>query len=228
MFTQADSVLPDVYDPQALNRYSYCLNNPLKYEDPDGHVAVVDDILLGIAICGTVGLIGGFAIETTRQLVTYHKITDVEAICRSTAQGGVAGVTAGIIVGAAAGSLALAAGVETVTFFTVSAESVGISTMASMSTIPLVAMSDGAIEYLFGTSGDESFTDAVTNESRMVSTAFSSLGSWVPTPVGSNFGSSFIDSGYSAYECFNSEKSSDVIPDDKNLSENKKETHTIK
>ncbi|MBI5389402.1 hypothetical protein HZB01_03420 [Candidatus Woesearchaeota archaeon] len=35
-FTQPDKVIPNVYDPQALNRYSYALNNPLKYTDPDG------------------------------------------------------------------------------------------------------------------------------------------------------------------------------------------------
>ena len=29
--------MPDPFDPQSLNRYSYCLNNPLKYVDPTGH-----------------------------------------------------------------------------------------------------------------------------------------------------------------------------------------------
>ena len=36
-FVSADSIVPDIYDPRSLNRYSYCLNNPLKYEDPSGH-----------------------------------------------------------------------------------------------------------------------------------------------------------------------------------------------
>jgi len=30
-------MLPDSYNPQALNRYSYALNNPVKYTDPRGH-----------------------------------------------------------------------------------------------------------------------------------------------------------------------------------------------
>jgi hypothetical protein len=30
-------------NPQTLNRYSYCLNNPLKYTDPTGHVNVDSD-----------------------------------------------------------------------------------------------------------------------------------------------------------------------------------------
>jgi pyocin large subunit-like protein len=29
--------LPDPYDPQALNRYSYAQNNPVRYNDPSGH-----------------------------------------------------------------------------------------------------------------------------------------------------------------------------------------------
>ena len=37
MFITPDSILPDVYDPQMLNRYAYCRNNPLIYVDPTGH-----------------------------------------------------------------------------------------------------------------------------------------------------------------------------------------------
>jgi RHS repeat-associated protein len=37
VFVQPDTMLPDVYNPQALNRYSYTLNNPVKYVDPTGH-----------------------------------------------------------------------------------------------------------------------------------------------------------------------------------------------
>jgi RHS repeat-associated protein len=36
-FTSADSLLPDPYDPQQLNRYSYVRNNPIKYVDPSGN-----------------------------------------------------------------------------------------------------------------------------------------------------------------------------------------------
>ncbi len=36
-FTTADTLVPDLTNPQALNRYSYVLNNPLKYTDPTGH-----------------------------------------------------------------------------------------------------------------------------------------------------------------------------------------------
>ncbi|MFC1986548.1 RHS repeat-associated core domain-containing protein, partial [Chloroflexota bacterium] len=36
-FISADTIVPDYTNPQALNRYSYVLNNPLKYTDPSGH-----------------------------------------------------------------------------------------------------------------------------------------------------------------------------------------------
>jgi RHS repeat-associated protein len=36
-FLSADAVVPGAGNPQALNRYSYGLNNPLKYTDPTGH-----------------------------------------------------------------------------------------------------------------------------------------------------------------------------------------------
>ncbi|MCP4613910.1 MAG: hypothetical protein GY845_34910 [Planctomycetes bacterium] len=32
-----DTIVPEPFNPQSLNRYSYCLNNPLKYVDPSGH-----------------------------------------------------------------------------------------------------------------------------------------------------------------------------------------------
>jgi RHS repeat-associated protein len=41
-FVQADTLVPDPFDPQSLNRYSYVLNNPLKYVDPSGHKFVED------------------------------------------------------------------------------------------------------------------------------------------------------------------------------------------
>ncbi len=36
-FAQADTIVPGAGNPQALNRYSYSLSNPLKYTDPSGH-----------------------------------------------------------------------------------------------------------------------------------------------------------------------------------------------
>jgi RHS repeat-associated protein len=36
-FISPDSIIPDLYDPQSLNRYSYVLNNPVNNVDPTGH-----------------------------------------------------------------------------------------------------------------------------------------------------------------------------------------------
>ena len=36
-FLQPDSLVPEPGNPQALNRYAYVNNNPLKYTDPSGH-----------------------------------------------------------------------------------------------------------------------------------------------------------------------------------------------
>ncbi len=38
-FIAPDTIVPDPYNPQSLNRYTYCLNNPLTYIDPSGHSA---------------------------------------------------------------------------------------------------------------------------------------------------------------------------------------------
>lgn len=42
---------------QAFNRYAYCFNNPLKYTDPSGEIAVVDDIIIAALIGGTINAI---------------------------------------------------------------------------------------------------------------------------------------------------------------------------
>jgi RHS repeat-associated protein len=41
-FTQADTIVPEPGNPQSLNRFSYTLNNPIRYIDPSGHEPVED------------------------------------------------------------------------------------------------------------------------------------------------------------------------------------------
>ena len=39
-FLSADTIVPGFANPQSLNRYSYVVNNPLRYTDPTGHMMV--------------------------------------------------------------------------------------------------------------------------------------------------------------------------------------------
>jgi RHS repeat-associated protein len=41
-FLSPDTIVPNPANPQSLNRYSYCLNNPLRYIDPSGHESLDD------------------------------------------------------------------------------------------------------------------------------------------------------------------------------------------
>jgi hypothetical protein len=42
-WTSADTILPDVFSSQQLNRYTYALNNPLSFVDPSGHGIVLPE-----------------------------------------------------------------------------------------------------------------------------------------------------------------------------------------
>jgi RHS repeat-associated protein len=41
-FIQPDTKVPDFSNPQSYNRYSYCVNDPLRYTDPTGHDFVIN------------------------------------------------------------------------------------------------------------------------------------------------------------------------------------------
>ncbi len=59
-FLQADTIVPQPGKPQALNRYTYAANNPLKYTDPTGHFAWFVPLITGVVGAGT-GFIGSVA-----------------------------------------------------------------------------------------------------------------------------------------------------------------------
>jgi RHS repeat-associated protein len=61
-FISADSIVQAPFDPQTLNRYSYCRNNPIIYSDPSGHWFGIDDLIaaaVGAVIGGTMAGING-------------------------------------------------------------------------------------------------------------------------------------------------------------------------
>jgi len=51
-WTQPDPVIKNIYNPQNLNRYSFELNNPYKYTDPDGRYVetAIDIVSIGISL----------------------------------------------------------------------------------------------------------------------------------------------------------------------------------
>ncbi len=49
-FISPDSVVPSPGDPQTLNRYSYCRNNPQLFTDPTGHIFGIDDAFFMLAL----------------------------------------------------------------------------------------------------------------------------------------------------------------------------------
>jgi len=49
-FLSADTIVPGAANPQAYNRYSYVLNNPLRYTDPTGHC--IDGLATAFCLVG--------------------------------------------------------------------------------------------------------------------------------------------------------------------------------
>lgn len=47
-FVSPDTIMPEPSNPQNYNRYSYSLNNPVKYIDPSGHCVVLPPFDTGL------------------------------------------------------------------------------------------------------------------------------------------------------------------------------------
>jgi len=67
-WTQPDPIIQDYYNPQNLNRYSYTLNNPVKYVDPSGNEAVRSEAGLAEKVS-----------ETFDKIINYVKQTNPDA-----------------------------------------------------------------------------------------------------------------------------------------------------
>ena len=68
-FTQADTLIPNVYDPQSLNRYAFERNNPYKFTDPTGHRDESQYLTIPQAIA-TAG--GGFSLSFQYFGLSFH------------------------------------------------------------------------------------------------------------------------------------------------------------
>lgn len=102
-FLSPDNYVQSPFFSQNFNRYSYCINNPLKYSDINGDVFGFDDLLIGAAI----GAIISAATYTVSTIVTKQKWS-MNNFWRSMgigALGGALGAISGAIGGALGSSI---------------------------------------------------------------------------------------------------------------------------
>jgi hypothetical protein len=99
-FVSADSIVPQATNPQALNRYSYVVNNPLKYTDPTGHCFIVCAIVGAAA-----GALYGYGSQVINNLNNGKDLgaalttnIDPQGVLLYTAAGAVIGGTAGLVI----------------------------------------------------------------------------------------------------------------------------------
>jgi len=120
-FLSADTIVPGAGNPQAWNRYSYTVNNPLKYTDPSGHCFI---------LCAVVGFFVGVAAYTADAVINQTG-WDLGGAVGSGAIGAVGGATFGAglavggtiagAIGATSGTAASVAGATTVAASSVAA-----------------------------------------------------------------------------------------------------------
>jgi RHS repeat-associated protein len=67
MFLSPDNYVQAPDFSQSYNRYSYCLNNPLKYSDPSGELFGIDDVIIAAIIGAVVGTYTGGIIANDGQ-----------------------------------------------------------------------------------------------------------------------------------------------------------------
>ncbi len=91
--TQPDTIIQDYSIPQTLNRYSYALNNPVKYNDPTGHFLPLLAMGIGAVVGGAVGVAGYAAMKVaTGQSMKWEEAGIAAAV--GAASGAVAPVVA--------------------------------------------------------------------------------------------------------------------------------------
>jgi len=113
-FTQPDTIQPDIYDPQQLNKYSYARNNPLKYTDPTGHWL---HIAVGALIGAAIGAVASVVVSVVKK-----EPVKLGNVLKSAAVGAVAGAVGAATFGLAyAGAGAVGIGTGTAAYATAGA-----------------------------------------------------------------------------------------------------------
>ncbi len=123
MFISADTIVPDPTNPQTMNRYAYCGNNPMMYTDPSGHfwhivigavigavkAAITGENIIKGAVVGAVSAAlfygaGEIAMTATQSVITHAAAGAMSGGISAAVNGGDIGM--GIIVGGITGGLA--------------------------------------------------------------------------------------------------------------------------
>jgi RHS repeat-associated protein len=105
-FISPDSIVPSPGDPQSLNRYSYCLNNPLIYTDPSGEF--IEWIIIG-------AIFGAFMGAVQADMAGKNIFV---------------GALSGVVIGAASGAVGGWVGGEVTTLLAPSAQAANYATAA--------------------------------------------------------------------------------------------------
>ena len=104
-FISPDTIVPDLYDPQDLNRYTYAGNNPLKYTDPTGHRKCALGICLSKSDTQTLITVGAFIGSSVTSYLTANLVSQAIVNTLGFSKGALsaAGQIGGGIVGGAVG-----------------------------------------------------------------------------------------------------------------------------
>lgn len=99
-FLSADPIVQDIANLQALNRYSYVLNNPLAYTDPSGHLSLKNLFRIGRIVLTAIFAPELLPVAIVMSLPPVERVIAGSAILQSAVA--IAGGYAGGIQGAAA------------------------------------------------------------------------------------------------------------------------------
>ena len=75
-FLSPDPFVQAPSNPQNYNRYSYCLNNPLKYTDPSGEIIVIDDAIVACIIVATASVAIDYGTQVAINYLSGYKGAD--------------------------------------------------------------------------------------------------------------------------------------------------------